>query len=110
MFAIPGRLVPLRANGQLAFACYTLEPGAEAFRLGAVNLLSLRAGQIVQIAGFLDPDVHRHLGLFLALPGESSHAAISLGAVVPRPQRRTAHAADTLLLGLATPLDRPVQG
>jgi RNA polymerase sigma-70 factor (TIGR02960 family) len=59
VFATPWRLVPLRANGQLGFACYVLEPGADRFRLGAINLLSLRAGRIVEIAGFLDPDVHR---------------------------------------------------
>jgi len=66
MFAIPWRLVPLRANGQLAFACYQGDPDGR-FRLGAVNLLSLRAGHIVEIAGFLDPEVHRHLGLPLDL-------------------------------------------
>jgi hypothetical protein len=27
MFATPWRLLPLRANGQLGFACYILEPG-----------------------------------------------------------------------------------
>jgi RNA polymerase sigma-70 factor (ECF subfamily) len=70
VFATPWRLVPLRANGQLGFACYFLEPGAGGFRLGAINVLSLRAGRIVQIAGFLDPDVHRYLGLPAELPGE----------------------------------------
>lgn len=68
MFATPWRLTPLRANGQLGFACYILEPGADAFRLGAVNVLSLRAGRIREIAGFLDPDLHRHLGLPVELP------------------------------------------
>jgi RNA polymerase sigma-70 factor (TIGR02960 family) len=70
VFATPWRLVPLRANGRLGFACYSFEPGAVRFRLGAINLLSLRAGQIIQIAGFLDPDLHRHLGLPTELPGQ----------------------------------------
>jgi len=70
VFSTPWRLVPLRANGQLGFACYSLAPGADRFRLGAVNLLSLRAGRIVQIAGFLDPAVHRQFGLPTELPGE----------------------------------------
>jgi len=63
VFATPWRLVPIRANGQLAFACYQGDPGGERFRLGAVNLLSLRCGRIAQIAGFLDPGVHRRFGL-----------------------------------------------
>jgi RNA polymerase sigma-70 factor (TIGR02960 family) len=69
VFASAWRLVPLRANGQLGFACYSLEPGADRFRLGAINLLSLRAGRIVEIAGSLDPAVHRHFGLPAELPG-----------------------------------------
>jgi RNA polymerase sigma-70 factor (TIGR02960 family) len=71
VFATPWRLVPLRACGQLGFACYSLEPGADRFRLGAINLLSLRAGRVVEIAGFLDPGVHRHFGLPAELPGEN---------------------------------------
>ncbi|MGH9249987.1 MAG: nuclear transport factor 2 family protein [Acidimicrobiales bacterium] len=63
LFATPWRLVPIRANGQLAFACYQGDPDGHRFRLGAINVLSLRAGRIVEIAGFLDPEVHRHFGL-----------------------------------------------
>jgi RNA polymerase sigma-70 factor (TIGR02960 family) len=68
MFATPWRLVPIRANGQLALACYQGDPDGERFRLGAINLLSVRAGRIVEIAGFLDPDVHRRFGLPEGLP------------------------------------------
>jgi RNA polymerase sigma-70 factor (TIGR02960 family) len=68
MFATPWRLLPTGANGQLAFACYQGEAGDGRFRLGAINLLRLRAGRIVEIAGFLDPGVHRHFGLPLELP------------------------------------------
>jgi ketosteroid isomerase-like protein len=49
--------VPIGANGQQAFACY--QHDGERFRLGAVNVLSLRDGQISWIAGFVDPQVHR---------------------------------------------------
>jgi RNA polymerase sigma-70 factor (TIGR02960 family) len=63
VFATPWRLLPIRANGQLAFACYQGDPDGDRFRLGAINVLSLRAGRIVEIAGFLDPGVHRHFGL-----------------------------------------------
>ena len=63
MFATPWRLLPIGANRQLAFACYQGDPGGGRFRLGAINLLRLRDGRIVEIAGFLDPGVHRHFGL-----------------------------------------------
>jgi RNA polymerase sigma-70 factor (ECF subfamily) len=66
MFATPWRLAPVAANGQPAFACY--QGDGERFRLGAVNVLSLRGGQISWIAGFLDPQVHRHF----PVPGERS--------------------------------------
>src|SRR6266508_3471810 len=62
VFATPWRLVPLRANGQLGFACYILQPGADRFRLGAINLLRVREGQIAEINGFLEPGLHAALG------------------------------------------------
>jgi RNA polymerase sigma-70 factor (ECF subfamily) len=68
MFATPWRLLPIRANAQLAFACYQGEPDGGRFRLGAINVLRLRAGRIVEIAGFLDPAVHRRFGLPEELP------------------------------------------
>jgi RNA polymerase sigma-70 factor (ECF subfamily) len=70
MFATPWRLVPIRANGQLAFACYQGDSEGDRFRLSAINVLSLRSGRIVELAGFLDPAVHRHFGLPEALPSE----------------------------------------
>ena len=68
MFATPWRMVPIRANGQLAFACYQGDRDGVRFRLGAINVLSVRAGRIVEIAGFLDPAVHRQFGLPEELP------------------------------------------
>ncbi len=53
VFATRWRLVPVAANGQLAFACYSSD-GAT-YRLGAVTLLSLRDGAISWLAGFVDP-------------------------------------------------------
>ncbi|MGP3959389.1 RNA polymerase subunit sigma-70 [Nonomuraea sp. 3N208] len=61
LFATGWRLVPIRANAQLAFACYQRHEGG--YRLGAVNVLSLRDGRITEIAGFLDPGVFRCFGL-----------------------------------------------
>jgi RNA polymerase sigma-70 factor (TIGR02960 family) len=68
VFATPWRLLPIRANGQLAFGCYQADPDGDRFRLGAVNVLRVRAGRIVEIAGFLDPGVHRRFGLPDKLP------------------------------------------
>ncbi|MFC0434046.1 RNA polymerase subunit sigma-70 [Kutzneria buriramensis] len=59
MFRTPWRLVPVRANGQLAFACYQ---GPE-FRLGAVNVVSVRDGRVAAIDAFLDPTLHARFGL-----------------------------------------------
>jgi RNA polymerase sigma-70 factor (TIGR02960 family) len=54
VFATPWRLVPLRASGQLAFACYQ---GPE-FRLSALNVVTLDGESIGEMTGFLDPKFH----------------------------------------------------
>ena len=61
-FATPWRLVPLRATGTPAFACYLSVDGGP-FTLGGIIVLILRAGLVTEIASFLDPALHRHLGL-----------------------------------------------
>lgn len=66
MFATPWRLAPLEANGQLAVACYQGDPATGRFRLSAVNVLSVRGGRISELAGFVDPALHR----FFDLPAE----------------------------------------
>ena len=63
MFATPWRLVPLWASGQLAFACYQETQGGSAFRLGALNVLTLRGGRIAALTAFLDPTVYDQFGL-----------------------------------------------
>jgi RNA polymerase sigma-70 factor (TIGR02960 family) len=68
VFATSWKLVPMRANGQPAFACYQQDQDDHPFKLGAINVLYLRGGQIAWIAAFLDPDVHRHFGLPAELP------------------------------------------
>lgn len=77
VFATPWRLVPIRANGQLAFACY--QRTGEHFRLAAINVLSLGGGRIVELVGFLDPDLHR----FFGLPDTAcSHTAMNFGPLL----------------------------
>lgn len=63
VFAITWRLVPITLNAQLGFACYVRDAGADAFRLGAVNALTLRDGKIAVINGFIDPHLYGYLGL-----------------------------------------------
>lgn len=68
MFTRSWRLLPLRANGQPAFAGYRVEQEGDTFRLMGINVLGFRAGRVAWIASFLDPDVHRHFGLPSDLP------------------------------------------
>jgi RNA polymerase sigma-70 factor (ECF subfamily) len=63
MFATSWRVVPMWASGQLAFACYQGSPDGTGFRLGALNVLTLRGGRIVEMTGFLDPEIHVRFGL-----------------------------------------------
>ncbi|MFI6394958.1 RNA polymerase subunit sigma-70 [Nonomuraea sp. NPDC050540] len=63
VFAFDWRLRPIGANGQLGFACYQRTPGGPVFPLAVIMVLSLREGRIVEIAGFLDPLLHRHFRL-----------------------------------------------
>jgi RNA polymerase sigma-70 factor (TIGR02960 family) len=67
VFATPWRLVPVVANAQPAFACYQHVGGR--FRPGAVNLLSVRDGQISWIAGFVDPRLFSYFSDPMEFPG-----------------------------------------
>lgn len=73
LFETPWRLVPIMANGQLAFACYQGSTEGSPFRLGAINVIGLRNGRIAEIIGFLDPEVHTFFGLPRELPAEWNH-------------------------------------
>ncbi len=68
IFQTRWRLIPLRANGQLAVACYQGSATGGPFRLSAVNVLTLRGGRIASLTGFLDRDVHRRFGLAAEFP------------------------------------------
>jgi RNA polymerase sigma-70 factor (TIGR02960 family) len=62
-FATPWRLVPVEANCQLAFACYQSDAKGGPFRLGAINVVTIRDGLIFEMTGFLGPKVHHCFGL-----------------------------------------------
>jgi RNA polymerase sigma-70 factor, ECF subfamily len=57
------RLIPTRANGQLAFGAYTWNQVAGSFTPHAVIVLTLRGTQIEELTVFLTPQALRHFGL-----------------------------------------------
>ena len=62
------RLIPVRANGQLAFCLYAWDDRARAFLPRAVDVLTLRGAQIQEIMAFLAPDAFGGFGLPASLP------------------------------------------
>jgi len=77
MFETRWRFLPTGANGQVAFAAYQERPGDPsdpdssarvAFRLSAINVLTLRGDRIAEIAGFLDRGVFPSFGFPAELP------------------------------------------
>ena len=71
VFAAPGRLrlVPVRANGQPAFAAYQRQPDG-AYRAYAVTVPAVTATGIARIVTFFDPGLFSSFGLPAAIPGE----------------------------------------
>src|SRR5437763_14300179 len=63
VFAAPGRLrlVPVRANGQPAFAAYQREPDG-AYRAYAITMPTVTATGIARIVTFFDPDLFSSFG------------------------------------------------
>ena len=62
------RLVPVRANGQLAFGGYTWDEETGTFIPHSVKVLTLRGTEIEEITAFLTPEAFRGFGLPDALP------------------------------------------
>jgi RNA polymerase sigma-70 factor (ECF subfamily) len=59
----PWRLVPIRANGQLAFGHYLWDDERGSFTPHGVNMLALHRGRIAEITAFLTPEVFARFGL-----------------------------------------------
>ena len=57
------RLVPARANAQLAFGGYTWDEETRTFRPHEVSVLTLRGAEIEEITAFLTPDAFARFGL-----------------------------------------------
>jgi RNA polymerase sigma-70 factor (ECF subfamily) len=62
------RLVPTRANGQPAFACYLPDPQAAIARAYALFVLTLEGDRISAITWFGERSLFAHLGLPRTLP------------------------------------------
>jgi RNA polymerase sigma-70 factor, ECF subfamily len=62
------RLIPARANGQLAFGLYAWDDRTQTFLPRAVDVLTLRGPRIQEITAFLTPDAYRNLDLPAVLP------------------------------------------
>jgi RNA polymerase sigma-70 factor, ECF subfamily len=57
------RLVPVRANGQLAFGEYSWDAELETFRPHSINVLTLEEEGIAEITAFLDAELIPQFGL-----------------------------------------------
>jgi RNA polymerase sigma-70 factor (ECF subfamily) len=66
------RLVPTRANRQLAFGLYAWEAKTQTFVPRAVDVLTVRGTQIQEITAFLTPDPFRNLDLPASLPASAT--------------------------------------
>jgi RNA polymerase sigma-70 factor, ECF subfamily len=53
------RLLPTRANGQLAFGCYAWRHDVDRYVGHSIDVLTLREGAIAQIVAFLEVDARR---------------------------------------------------
>jgi RNA polymerase sigma-70 factor (ECF subfamily) len=62
------RLLPVRANGQLAFAEYLWNDERECFLAHSVNVLALQGARIAEINAFLEPETVVRHGLPHELP------------------------------------------
>jgi RNA polymerase sigma-70 factor, ECF subfamily len=68
------RLIPTRANGQLAFGLYAWDDKTQTFMPRAVDVLTLRGAQIQQITAFLTPDAFRNFDLPAILPASGTNS------------------------------------
>ena len=69
------RYVPTRANGQLALGAYGLDPKRNLFLPIALDVLTLRGGQIAAVTAFRTPAIFRRFGLPDELAAEPATSA-----------------------------------
>ncbi|HEY6887191.1 MAG TPA: sigma-70 family RNA polymerase sigma factor [Solirubrobacter sp.] len=59
----PRRVLPTRANGQLAFGHYNWDAGRQVFVPEAFDVLTLHGAKIAEITAFLEPEAFARFGL-----------------------------------------------
>jgi len=69
-----------RANGQLAVACYTFDPGRSRYVASVVDVLTLDGARIAAVTGFLTAEMLGTTGLEGALSGARIFADLGLQA------------------------------
>ncbi len=72
--AMRWRLIPTRANGQLAFGGYVWDDQAQNFMPRVIDVLTLRGTQIQEITAFLGPEAFRGFDLPVSLPEPGSRS------------------------------------
>jgi RNA polymerase sigma-70 factor (ECF subfamily) len=95
--SVAWRLLPTRANGQLAVGAYRWDPTAGCHRAAVLDILTLRNNQVVAITAFWAPEVFPSLGLpselptspTLALMDETGGTNAFVGRMTPGPQALT---------------------
>jgi RNA polymerase sigma-70 factor, ECF subfamily len=68
------RLIPARANGQLAFGLYAWDDKTQTFMPRAIDVLTLGGAQIQEITAFLTPDAFRTFDLPASLPASGTNS------------------------------------
>jgi RNA polymerase sigma-70 factor (ECF subfamily) len=66
------RLVPARANGQLAFGAYRRDPQTGVYRAAVLDVLTVRDERIADVTAFATPDIFPRFGLPAELPPSST--------------------------------------
>ena len=61
------RLVPIRANGQPAFATYRRDPATKELRAQSIQVVESRGGKVLEITAFLEPKLFGLFGLAMTL-------------------------------------------
>jgi RNA polymerase sigma-70 factor (ECF subfamily) len=64
------RMIPTRANGQLAVASYGLDPETGRYAASAIDVYTFEGSRIKEITAFVTPDVLPAFGLPPVLPGD----------------------------------------
>jgi RNA polymerase sigma-70 factor (ECF subfamily) len=64
------RHIPMRANGQLAVACYMWDDETQLFQGEVIDVLTIRGDRVAEVMAFMDPRLFTRLGLPDSLPDE----------------------------------------